>query len=305
MNFSVGKEPDQNAEWKDKLCEVRKFLCNVLPLEKASELFELYVCHVNGRRGVKPDSQEARAYRKLLELEEAILLTEERQKEDNKSSYKYLLRLMQEVGFPGTEKFQLMDDESDLKRLLAFFLKVSQLIRLKRTGWVRAGVRDPERVAGHMYRMASMALLFDNPNDKRILNGSAVIISLVHDIAECIVGDITPSDNVSAEDKHEREMKAMASLVKDLPTGRMALEFFNAFERYEEQDPNDPEAKLTKDLDKFDMIMQAFEYEEKSKKGRFLQDFFDSTRNVLKDDTVNAWDGVLCSQRELLHQGSK
>ena len=46
------------------------------------------------------------------------------------------------------------------------------------------GVRDPERVAGHMFRMAVLALILeDDCYDKRILNGSAVIISLVHDIA--------------------------------------------------------------------------------------------------------------------------
>ena len=52
---SIGKEPDQNSEWSQKLNEVRKFLCDSLPLEKAAELFELYSCHVNGRRGLKSD----------------------------------------------------------------------------------------------------------------------------------------------------------------------------------------------------------------------------------------------------------
>ena len=31
---------------------------------------------------------------------------------------------------------------------------------LLRTGWVRKGVKEPEDVAGHMYRMALMAFLF-------------------------------------------------------------------------------------------------------------------------------------------------
>ena len=39
-------------------------------------------------------------------------------------------------------------------------------------------------MAGHMYRMAVMALFLEEDSyDKRILNGSAVIVSLVHDIA--------------------------------------------------------------------------------------------------------------------------
>jgi 5'-deoxynucleotidase YfbR-like HD superfamily hydrolase len=32
-------------------------------------------------------------------------------------------------------------------------------------------------------------------------------ICLIHDLAECIVGDITPHCGVSIEDKHQREAK--------------------------------------------------------------------------------------------------
>ena len=72
---------------------------------------------------------------------------------------------------------------------LGFFLKISELTRLKRTGWVRSGVRDPETIAGHMFRMAVMALLFEEDiHDNKILNGTAMIISLVHDMAEVIIG---------------------------------------------------------------------------------------------------------------------
>ena len=99
--------------------------------------------------------------------------------------------------------------------------------------------------------------------------------------AECIVGDITPSDGVSEEDKHMREMNAMTALVKNLPTGRVSLEFFNAFERYEEQHPGDKAAHLTKDLDKFDMIMQAMEYEEKSKKAIICKTFLTQPKMFL------------------------
>ena len=30
-------------------------------------------------------------------------------------------------------------------------------------------------------------------------------MALVHDMAECIVGDITPGDNVPKDEKHKRE----------------------------------------------------------------------------------------------------
>ena len=74
--------------------------------------------------------------------------------------------------------------------------------------------------------------------------------------------------------------------------------------RYEEQHPGDKPAHLTKDLDKFDMIMQAMEYEEKSKKGDFLQDFFDSTKNVICHEQVQSWDQKLRENRQKLHNDS-
>lgn len=39
-----------------------------------------------------------------------------------------------------------------------------------------------------------------------------VQMSLVHDMAECITGDITPYDNISETEKHRRESEAMKNL---------------------------------------------------------------------------------------------
>lgn len=298
----MGKEADERSEWEQKLSEVKECLCRLLPLRKASEMYELYCAHVYARRGLKPKSGEDRAYRKLLELEEALLHWEELQKEGSATdaTMNNVLRKMKEVGFPGQEKYQMYDDDTELKSLLKFFISISSLLHLRRTGWVRSGVHDPERVAGHMYRMAVMALLLEeDSNDNRILNGSAMIIALVHDVAECVIGDLTPSDPISAQDKHDLEMEAMRKLVGQLPTGRMSLELYNGLERYEAQLPGDHDAILAKDLDKFDMIMQAYEYEgkEKSRGGAFLQDFFDSTQGCFKSATVQEWDQYLRKTR--------
>ena len=41
------------------------------------------------------------------------------------------------------------------------------------------------------------------------LNTSCMKMGLIHDLAESIVGDITPVDNVSEEDKHTMEHVAI------------------------------------------------------------------------------------------------
>ena len=101
--------------------------------------------------------------------------------------------------------------------------------RVPRTGWVYRKVKDPESVSDHMYRMAMMSLTITDPtvDRDRYFNlhehwglGTITVIhlifltlslcrciklALVHDMAECIVGDIAPADNVSKEEKHRRE----------------------------------------------------------------------------------------------------
>ena len=87
--------------------------------------------------------------------------------------------------------------------------------------------------------------------------------------------------------------KAFRDLVKELP-GHMVHLIYGSFRRYENQKPGDLEAKLVKDLDKFDMILQAWEYEKRDKRGKYLQQFFDSTATVFKTVPALKW------QRELL-----
>ena len=297
-----GSENDENATWQDKISDVHKILINLLPLKKASKLYDLFLIHVKARRGVEPTSPEEKAYRKLLELEEALLIWEELQKEGDPNIEKSKLQIldkMVQVGFPGHEKYMMFRDTSDFASLLSFFIQISGLQRLQRTGWVKSSIRDPERVSGHMFRMGLMAIIMEDEeaeaNDS-ILGGSSVILSIVHDMAECIVGDIIPSDPITPQEKHEKEVDAMKSLVKDLPCSTHTREIFDAFMRYEEQGENDKEARLTKDLDRFDMVVQAMEYEEKRSKGvesNFLQDFFDSTNNIFRNDTIRVWDTKL------------
>ncbi|XP_066035356.1 5'-deoxynucleotidase HDDC2 isoform X2 [Chamaea fasciata] len=132
--------------------------------------------------------------------------------------------------------------------LLSFLRLIGQLKTVPRTGWVYRNVANPESVSDHMYRMAMMALVTE---DKGLNKDRCIRLALVHDMAECIVGDIAPADNIPKEEKHRREKE------------------------YENQ--STAEAKFVKQLDQCEMILQAFEYEELENTPGRLQDFFDST----------------------------
>lgn len=53
-------------------------------------------------------------------------------------------------------------------------------------------------------------------------------MSLVHDMAECIVGDLTPHCGVSDDDKHKREVSAMEHF-KTLLGEKTGNEMYNMF----------------------------------------------------------------------------
>uniref|UniRef100_K7G191 5'-deoxynucleotidase HDDC2 n=1 Tax=Pelodiscus sinensis TaxID=13735 RepID=K7G191_PELSI len=155
--------------------------------------------------------------------------------------------------------------------LLQFLRLVGQLQRVPRTGWVYRNVEKPESVSDHMYRMAVMALITE---DKQLNKDRCVRLALVHDMAECIVGDIAPADNISKAEKHQREEAAMKHLTQ-LLSEDLRKEIYELWEEYEHQ--STAEARFVKELDQCEMILQASEYEELGKMPGRLQDFYDST----------------------------
>lgn len=173
--------------------------------------------------------------------------------------------------------------------LLKFMSLVGKLKSTKRTGWVYRGVQSPESVSDHMYRMAIMSfLLSGRKNDANINRDRCIKLALVHDMAECIVGDITPFDGVSKEEKHKREKQAMEYL-SSLLGEEVGKEFSSLWQEYEAQQTE--EAKFVKDLDRFEMILQAHEYEESEGKSGtgWLQEFFDFTKDKFQHPLVKDW----------------
>ena len=80
-------------------------------------------------------------------------------------------------------------------------------------------------------------------------------IGLVHDLAEALVGDITPHCGVSKEEKARREAEAMETIRASLPGSAVGAEIVALWHEYEAGAT--PEARVMKDLDKFEMCMQV------------------------------------------------
>ena len=142
---------------------------------------------------------------------------------------------------------------SDLLRALA---QVGSLKSLRRAGWVRSGIVDPESVADHSFQTAILALVFAagmGVDPDRLLR-----LVLVHDLPESdpSVGDITPFCGVDREEKRRRERVAMQRLSAKLPDGAELLRLWCEYD-----EGLTPEARAAHQLDALEMAIQAHEYE--------------------------------------------
>jgi putative hydrolase of HD superfamily len=71
--------------------------------------------------------------------------------------------------------------------------------------------------------------------------------------------DITPFDGVSEKDKYQLELDAINLFVEQLNASDFAVEMKSLWMEYESG--TSKEALLCKDIDKYEMILQAYEYE--------------------------------------------
>lgn len=172
-----------------------------------------------------------------------------------------------------------------MKEYLQFATQVGDLKRLKRSGWKRHGIDAPESVADHKLRSVILAMTL--PKEIEVDRTRVAQLLALHDLPESdpTVGDITPLDGITDEEKFEREKAAMLRLCALLSNGD---EIYQLWLEYEEKVT--PESKIAHDLDKLEMAMQAVEYERQH--GLDLWEFIESAaakiahpvlQNVLKE----------------------
>ncbi|XP_064973729.1 uncharacterized protein LOC135642343 isoform X1 [Musa acuminata AAA Group] len=180
---------------------------------------------------------------------------------------------------------------SSASSAIDFLTLCHRLKTTKRKGWINHGINHPESIADHMYLMALMALIAgDIPGLDR---ERCMKIAIVHDIAEAIVGDITPSDGVPKAEKSRREQEALNEMCKILGGGLRADEIQELWAEYENN--SSMEASLVKDFDKVEMILQALEYE--TEHGKVLDEFFLSTAGKFQTDVGKSWAAEVISRR--------
>lgn len=168
---------------------------------------------------------------------------------------------------------------------VAFVERAIALKRTLRAGWTRVpGVPRVESVADHSWGVALLALLASE-RDPTLDRGKLLTLALAHDLAEAVVGDLTPADGVGDADKHAREADGLAKLL-EMETPEVRRAFTEAWLDYERRGSR--EARLVADLDKLEMGLQAEDYATHGAKRESLAEFLETARAKIADIALRA-----------------
>jgi 5'-deoxynucleotidase YfbR-like HD superfamily hydrolase len=142
-----------------------------------------------------------------------------------------------------------------------------KLGQIPRTGWVTRGVENPETVQEHTISLRILANEISGSIDFTDEEKNELLDMLeIHDWPESITGDEVilmdgSEDKLKAkEEKKKREDDVMIKIVKEM--GEEGKIIYELWDRFESSD--DKVSDLARQLDKYQAVEKALEYEKKA-----------------------------------------
>ena len=105
-----------------------------------------------------------------------------------------------------------------VEKILNFYVLATSLKDKIRSGWLTWHVSKErlESVAEHIYGVSILAIAIDSEEDLGINIDRVVKMLVLHELEEVIIGDITPFDKVSEEEKYNKGMEAVNNILEGL-----------------------------------------------------------------------------------------
>jgi len=169
-------------------------------------------------------------------------------------------------------------------KYVKFYRYIVELKKLYRQGWIKKGdlsVDKVESVGDHMFSTALFALLILLEERKDLDAPCVIFMLLLHDVAESLVGDITPHDGVCTEEKFVLEYRALQEIFCDFKEKDVFLELWREYEAQ-----NTAEAKFAKEIDKVDVVLMAHAYKPNGLSEGSLQEFMNNSKKHFTSPVV-------------------
>lgn len=168
----------------------------------------------------------------------------------------------------------------DMQGVAKFAYEAGQLKQLPRAGWLIAGIRHPESVAEHSFRVGVLAYVI------AVLEGAdadrAAALGLFHDFPETRIGDVPSVGRPYV--RTATPSQVATDQVAQLPD-HLAAHITTLIDEHESaKTPSaTPESRCSRDADKLDCLLQAREYETQG--NQFMQPWIDSMIAAVSTET--------------------
>src|SRR3990170_7380605 len=146
-----------------------------------------------------------------------------------------------------------------LGEIIEFSKLIGRLKKIERTGWKTwAKIENPESVADHIFRTAVLGMMVSDI--KKLDTEKITRMTLLHDLTEAVMGDwdYYTKRKLGVEKFKQREREPVEQIVSLLPK-ELRKKYFEIMKEFIEE--KSEEAKLVKQIDKLEMMIQALEYE--------------------------------------------
>jgi 5'-deoxynucleotidase YfbR-like HD superfamily hydrolase len=165
-----------------------------------------------------------------------------------------------------------------IEEITRVLLNVGKLKSLKRTGWVRENIPDPESVAEHTFRVCFLVLLLSKKlklDENRLLK-----MALVHDLEEVITGDpVTQRFRKDiGEHDEEREKNIIRKILGELDNSDEIYRYWE--EHLQENKPGaSRNASILYQVGKIATVWQALEYELNGQNPKVMEEWWENARH--------------------------
>ena len=105
-----------------------------------------------------------------------------------------------------------------INKVLEFYILTNNLKNQIRSGvtiWHISKERL-ESVAEHIYGTCMLAIALDSEYDFNIDIKKAILMLTIHELEECYIGDLTPFDNITKEEKIAKGEQAVSEILSGL-----------------------------------------------------------------------------------------
>lgn len=126
----------------------------------------------------------------------------------------------------------MQESENKIRKALQFYLLATELKDKIRSGWKVWHIdrKRVESVAEHIYGTCILAIAIDSEFDLSVNLQKVIMMIVLHEIEEVKIGDLTPFDKITIEERRQKGRLAVEEVCSTLTKGENYIELIEEFE---------------------------------------------------------------------------